>query len=509
MLRLVPGLLAVLLVATFLIAAKARLHFPYELDWVEDGVLTSVQHMHSGLPLYQAPSVDFTPYIYTPCFYYIALLFGHIIKIGYPLLRLISTVSTLGCFAAVYALVYRESRRHLAAFAAVGCFALCNAQVEWFDRGRVDMLALMLSLWALYATRRSNPILAGVLWTCAFQTKQGILPIALLMLCHDWKRPRRVLLGEAAFLLSLVASIAIFSRTTNGWYNFYIFGLHSGLPFDVYQAKHFLGDDLLAIYGIALLVIVAAFLIVPPSWKTASTSFYFAGTIAFFFVTAFIRAHRGASANALLPLYAWIAILFGVALARLDLLLTNHRGIYANAGLVTVLLAVCTQLLRFQITPSALIPKPAELATQNAFEAQLSLIPGNVFVPGHPEYGLQAGKPFFATVEATGAILDSTQQAARDRLLQNYEALIQSGSLNAVALDELPEVYWQSKYVWLPRDFLSYFPLRVPIPYTGTNAHSGGPNWLYLPCSQLETARKLDQSVNAAACLALGNAPLT
>jgi hypothetical protein len=200
-LRALLALLSATLVLLFLITALKRLHYPSEYDWIEDGMLASVRHVAAGLPLYQAPTVYFTPYLYTPVYLYVAAALAKVVGLGYPALRLVSIVSTLGCFGVIYGLVFSEVRRHLAAFAAAGLFAACYAATgNAFDIGRVDMLYLFFVLCAFYSTRRLNPIVAAIFWILAFQSKQGVLPIALLALCYDWQHPRRVLLGRLDFL---------------------------------------------------------------------------------------------------------------------------------------------------------------------------------------------------------------------------------------------------------------------------------------------------------------------
>ena len=141
---------AALLILIFLMTASTRLRYPYDMN--DTGMLAPVQHIVRGLPLYGPPSIHFTPFLYTPLFYYSAAAMSHVTGVSYAALRSVSVLSTLGCFAWVYALVFRDGRRHGLALIAVGLFASCYALVlEWFDIGRVDMLYLFFLLGALYA----------------------------------------------------------------------------------------------------------------------------------------------------------------------------------------------------------------------------------------------------------------------------------------------------------------------------------------------------------------------
>ena len=184
----VVAALAVLSMLLFVASAWPRMHFRY--DVLDTGMLLEVQRLRSGLALYGPPTVEFTPFLYAPVYLYAAAAMSHLTGVTYESLRLVSTLATVGCFAMIYALVYAETRRWFAGLVAAGLFAaVYPVAMQWFDMGRVDMLYLLLVLAALYATRWWHPAFAAVLWVLAFQTKQGVLPIAVLALCHDWKRP--------------------------------------------------------------------------------------------------------------------------------------------------------------------------------------------------------------------------------------------------------------------------------------------------------------------------------
>jgi hypothetical protein len=500
-LRWLLVVLSGLMVLTFLVAASRRLHFAFEYDWIEDGMLASVRHIRSGLPLYQAPSVNFTPYLYTPIYIYAAAALSKLTGIGYPALRLLSIVSTLGCFAVLYALVYSEVRRHIAAIAAVGLFAACYpAVVASFDIGRVDMLYLFFVLCALYATRWLNPVVAALLWVCAFQTKQGVLPIALLALCYHWQRPRRLALGVASFVAALAASIFWLNHATHGWYNYYVFGLAGGFGYVVQRVLRFIPTDLLAPCGIAVVVMAAALFLAPPRLRGLGLSFYTLSSVGMIAFTAYIRFHRGANENSLLPMYAWVAVLFGLALGRLSLLFEASGSAQAKAALAVLLLAACTQLTAHIYSPGEFQPLPREIVARNAFEAQLRSIPGDVLVFSHPEDGLMAGKPLYAGSESIGATVDAKHQGPGDALIQQYAALLHSGEVKAVVLDVPSQQYAALSRVWMPRDFLTLYPLRVPAIGGDDGRFSSEPAWIYLPCSSMDIARRLDSSVDTVPC---------
>jgi hypothetical protein len=500
---------SVLAVLLFLQAAKQRLHFPYEYDWIENGMLACVRHIHSGLPLYTSPSVYFAPYLYTPMYLYIASAMAKWMGVSYVTLRMLSIFSTLGCFALIYTLVFDETRRHFAACAAVGLFAACYPAVDGtYDMGRVDMLWIFFVLCALYATRRMHPLFAALLWVCAFQAKQGVLPVALLMLCHAWGQPRRVLLGVGGFLAMLGASIAWLNFATGGWYRYYVFGMAGGFGFNKQNAMQFIPDDL-RVCGIALALVMVAVLLERPEWqitiRTPRFNFYLLGTLGMVVFTGYIRAHRGANTNALIPAYAWIAVLFGIALGRMYQHLMAQPEMGARVVLVMVMLAAIWQIAQQRYSLDDAVPGSDEVAVRDQFEGILRSIPGDVLVISHPEDAYAAGKTEYASSEATGAVITARRQENGDRLMAEYAALIHSGKLSAVVLDWPAEQYLAlSPRVWIPRDFFAYYPLRVEAPGGDARRFSSEPQWIYLPCpveGAVDVARILNAQIDESACV--------
>lgn len=514
-LRCLMAGMAMLLVVTFLVTAFKRLHYAFEYDWIEDGMLASVRHMAAGLPLYQAPTVYFTPYLYTPMYFYAAIVLAKVVGLGYPALRLLSILATLGCFAAIYALVYTDvprveggkSRRHLAGIAGVGLFAACYSAVGTsFDIGRVDMLYMFFVLCAFYATRRMNPVVAALLWVCAFQTKQGVLPIALLALCYDWHRPRRIVLGVGSFVVALAGSILWLDHLSHGWYRYYVFGMAGSFGYVFQNAVRFVPTDMLAVCGIALTIVVAGVLIAPPAMRSTGLSFYALGCVGMILFTAYIRVHRGANENSLLPMYAWIAVLFGLAVGRLSGLLearavaSPSAAAVCEAALALLLLAASAEFLRHIYSPGEFLPLPRQIVYRQGFDDQLRSIPGDALVLSHPEDGRRAGKTFYAGSESIGAVVDANRRGPGDDLMRQYSELLHSGRLQAVALDKTAEEFLETPRVWMPADFLKLYPLRIRAVGSEDFRFTSEPRWIYLSCSAVESARRLDPHVDTTPC---------
>ena len=85
----------------YVVVAVLRIRSPFELEWIEGGVVDDVRHILAGHQLYVRPSIKFMPYIYTPLYYYVAAGAAKVFGIGFFPLRLVSFVASLGAFGAV------------------------------------------------------------------------------------------------------------------------------------------------------------------------------------------------------------------------------------------------------------------------------------------------------------------------------------------------------------------------------------------------------------------------
>ena len=109
---LVVGALA--FVAVYLFVATARMGYPYELEWMESGLVDGVGRILDGAPLYVEPSVEFIPFAYPPLYHWLSAAVASITGLSYLPLRLVSLLSSLGSLLLIHALVRRETGARLA-----------------------------------------------------------------------------------------------------------------------------------------------------------------------------------------------------------------------------------------------------------------------------------------------------------------------------------------------------------------------------------------------------------
>ena len=483
------GLVSVGFILLFLYTALRRMGYPFSFDQIEGGIITSVWRIAHGLPLYVKPTPEFVPYLYAPGYFYVAAALSKAIGVGYASLRLVSIFGTLGSLGVTFALIHGETRSRLASLAGSGLFAACYHPLEgWFDLGRVDSLFVFLFLLAIYCTRRAPILLAVFVWLIAFQVKQTILPVSLLVLCADWQRPRRLIIGLIALLAGLGGSILVMNRLTDGWYSYYLLGSSQALPWIFRAAVFYIPMDLLQPLGLAFLIILASILCAPPAFRGRSTQFYLFVSFAIYASIWYLRAHWGSAVNTLMPAYAWSAVLFGVCFHRLWLWLGSRQSSHAQLCRVLVLGAAVVQIIGFIYHPGRFVPSAATREARQKFERQLSAIPGDIYVINHSYDAILAGKKPHAVIDAFGAILASPPSAIRSAFIADLRRAFDTHIYGGIVLDDTVDTY-NNDAGWLPADFLDQYPIRLlAFSWSNTAGQANQPEerWIYLPCSVLD-----------------------
>ncbi|HEX4021995.1 MAG TPA: hypothetical protein VHX63_12695 [Acidobacteriaceae bacterium] len=495
-LKIVLALLSVVLVVLFAVTSLRRLGYPFPLEQLEGSMALAVARVAKGLPLYGAPSFSFIPYMYSPAYFYVAAWAARLLGPGFLALRLVSFLSTLGCFAVIYALVFTETKDRLAALAGTGLYAAAYPVCQhWFDLGRVDSLYVLLVLLALLATRRLHPVFAALVWTLAFLAKQTIAPVALLTLCFDWKRPRRMLLGVGTFLLTSFGSTALLNHATHGWFRYYIFTVpRANSDLRLHATAFFPSVVLLAPFGIALVVIAAALLLMRVRWSNPTAHFYLLAGVSLTALCWFLDAHAGATANTAMPVYAFLAVAFGVALARLTHWLRGLPLAWSQAGLSLLLFAACAQLASQLYSPKLSIPSPALRASQQEFVHWLQSFPGDVFVVAHPYDAVLAGKAVHPDDAALHDALRPGIPAVNRPLLYEIQHAVDTESLDAIVLDRTPQQ--EAAFAWLPADWQTHYPILGLVPAGELqNPFAPQPRYVLLPCRELENATRMDITI--------------
>ena len=457
-------------VAAYLLLAAGRLTHPYELEWMEGGSVDHVARVLSGAPLYVEPSLEFTPFIYTPLYYLVCAAPAAVLGPGFLPLRLVSILASIGCLVVLFAFVRRETRSTAAALLAPGLFAATyRVGGAWLDIARVDSLFLLLLLASVYLVRhhRSGAQLAAaaVLAALAFLTKQSALPVAAFLCVYSvWCLPRRTRFVFPATCLGLVlASTLLLDLASGGWYSYYVLRLPAGHRIVGERIAEFWLVDMRHV-SIALLLAITYIARLALRRRKSELVFsvcLLTGTVATSWVA---RVHAGGWVNVMLPVYAALAILFAIGVA--DLMPAASRwaarvdarppGLAPAFGARIVAAACLAQFLVLAYDPRQQLPDAADVRAGDAFVELLREVDGDVFVPFHGHLPALAGKRTYAQGMALEDVFRGADEQTKQRLRREISAAIRDRRFGAVVLDHdrwdlLREV--EQSYAWSRRVF--------------------------------------------------------
>ncbi len=409
--------LAAWFVVLLLYVFARRFVYPYDLEWMEGGMLAHALRLADGQPIYAPPSVDFIPYLYTPGYPFVVFALGKLFGIGYKLGRFVS----LAGFFAVALFGYVYARREGGARAAAACamaivFAAFVPTGAFYDLARPDSLFMGLVTAGLIVgwwKRQSwvGGVVAALILVAAFFVKQTAAPfmiafgVALLLAA-----PRTAVVYGATLAVVGLPALWLANRASDGWFWTYISVLHR--KHDFFPARAYLGTP-----GRLALILGPAILLVP--WALArrrSPGLVYATFIALAGIAAACTSFgtQWAFTNAFMPGVMLPAIAIGVAAGRLVddtreppprlrpaavYLLLALSLLTAPGGLLPVAARVLPESWGLNALrnptgydPRLFIPTARDRAAGDALVAKLRATDGEVLIPFHPFYGHLAGK---------------------------------------------------------------------------------------------------------------------
>lgn len=474
----VPGLyqLGLLLWAVF-----ARIGYPYDLEWMEGGVLHGADRIAQGDGHYPPPSVDFIPFLYTPLYPGLLAVLGGVFGLSYQLGRAVSVLALFGIFAVVVAQLLVASPRLRAAgvagaLLAIGLFAAAYPFVEgWYDLVRGDTLFLCMVTAGVYGLTRwaragdgpwahARVAAAGAILGLAFFCKQtGVLYVLaagpIILLSNVRRAPAFV--AAAAFVG--LGGTWLMQRTTGGWFWTYIYEIHQAHDWNEdrfwrsfeYILLHFRGATLVIIVGLCVVVACAILrrrLPVPARAFLLWTYLYAVSTL----VGALGWGTEFAHFNAYMPAFLHGAIAAGLVVPTVlacvaelahadrplptgDLDLRRHALTWGVAAVCALL--VGKDLYERRWEPRRFIPTARDRAAGDELIATIRALPGEVWVPSHPWYARLAGKNMY--VHRMG-VKDVTVR--KPRPIRGLDRAIAERRFDAIVLDnrdlhlELPAI---------------------------------------------------------------------
>ncbi len=440
LLRTAIAVVMVVPIVAYLWVALHRIGYAFELDWMEGGSVELVARVGAGHSLYVAPTVHYVGWTYTPLYYWLSAAVAELTGVGFLPLRLVSVLASLIAMGLLAWMVDRETGDRTAAVAAAGLFAATFAiSGAWLDTGRVDSLFLALTLGAVAWGRRARGVRGGIalgaIAFAAFFTKQTAVVALVPVLGYLVLVRRRVGVSALLTLLALVVgSTLLFDALSDGWYRYYVFNELAGQAWASQVWVQFWTSDIVGQEWPALAVVVIAAVTavgrVGPRLAARSLAAYYAVAAAGLIAAAwFSRLHTGGYANVLIPAYAAVALLAGLALAQF-----LRPGDGRLAGLLAAA-ALALQLGLLAYPLDAQTPTSADRAAGAQLLAALRKLPGPVLVLRHPWYATELGKGSFAQGEGITDVLRSDAGRGRRALKASLAHALDDVRIRAVVLD--------------------------------------------------------------------------
>ena len=251
-------------IATFLIVAVVRAAYPFEVEWMEGGMLTHAARLLISEPIYVRPSTDFVPFFYTPGYPTLLAGLSHLTGgLSFTLGRIVSLIATAYTMGLLFHIVRREAGSRYGLLSAGIYAALFRFNGAFYDLVRPDALFLAIALTAIYVAyahqTARGAIAAALLCVVAFFTKQTssvFTPaIALYLLWRNW-RHAVLFIGTAIGLGAL--GVWLYDRAADGWFWTFIFEGHQG--------HLFYWKNILIEYWRDLLVLAPILILLPLLW---------------------------------------------------------------------------------------------------------------------------------------------------------------------------------------------------------------------------------------------------
>ncbi len=471
-------LLALWAITTYAWVVAGRIRYPYDLEWMESGMLCHALRLYSGLPIYAPPSVDFVPHLYTPLYPLLVAGLAHLAGgVSYALARAVSLSAFLGALTIAFLWARREGGSWLAGLVALSLPLATFADTGgFFDLARSDSLQLFLTVAGAKIAydargRHADMVLAAVLLVAAFFAKQTAAPcIAFIGLgLLPTRRPAVLTLAVAGCLLFGLC-LLVSNRASDGWFWTYIFRLHQSHPFHSHRAYIETPRLLLTLLGAAALLVPWALISEgrrgggrpetdgasdelelplperPGPQPTPHGLWFLAWLGLGGLVTSMIAfGTQWAHTNAYIPGIFFPSLAIAVAAGRLlhrsdeprAQTSSSRRGRALRQALVWGLLAASLYPRMRSLDPRAHIPTVADRQAGDAVIERLRSAPGEVLIPFHPFYAHLAGKRTFLHRMGIWDVRDTVAAPVR-----GLQAAIVQRRFSRIVMDDKVEATW-------------------------------------------------------------------
>jgi hypothetical protein len=463
--------LAFVPVFRFASVAFARIGYPYELEWMEGGIVDHIRIVLSGQNLYREPSLDFTPFIYAPAYYYVSAAASKVVGLGFLAPRLVSLASVFVSFGLIAWWTYRETGDRIAPLVAAGLFsATYGESAFWFDIARVDslFLAAVLAGYVLvrFGTATRTAVGAGACLALAALTKQVGFALAVPALAYGLVKSRRQgLWATASFVVLAGGFAALLEATSHGWFSFYVFRVpaqHNVAWEACWEnlEKHFWSP--VAPMAVAAIAVLIGW-VRTGGWK--EWALHAAFIVAAIGTSLSSILHSGGYPNVLMPADAAFAIASGLCVATLRRHVPpgGRAWSYAPQLFAVALVAIQVGLLWYPTRKN--IPSREDGEGGTALMAEIKAAAGPVWMvsSGYYPYVVR-GQPIVAHSLGISDVFSSHEERVKTRLRAQMLPQIRARRFHLIVLDravgwlpgdiveEIKRHYRLTKYVFAPGD---------------------------------------------------------
>jgi hypothetical protein len=444
-----PLVVGLVLVAQILRTWANRLTTPFDLEWMEGGMLVHALRLSEGDPIYVRPTPDWIPYVYPPGYASLVAALSAVFPLDYPLGRAVSIVGTLGAAAAIAAFGWRHRAPAAGVVGACVFLGTYRASGAFFDLVRPDGLAAGLLAWTLYLAtdrRRGTAVAGGLLLAATFLVKHHVaaygLPLALVIWSRDSVR-RALAFGLSAAVPALGFTVALELRS--GHFLDYLLRVPASHPHDWERWFPGTPGELAAVELPAIVVagVWIAWRVLQHRRPADLAAFGVAAALGAAGLAAAVRAGDAAGVADAPPPITGFAVAVFTAGAAATAWHLGRRGLRFDRGLVAVvavggtILAVAS-VMRSHNGGFANVLMPAHLALAFAFP-----VAGATTAGSWPRAGLAlAGFAQFAVMGA---------QLHREELLVDDEDLAAHATLLGALRDQCDGEILSPYAPWLPR----------------------------------------------------------
>lgn len=439
----------------YLATASMRVFYPYDLDFIEDGLLLTSLRLANGQPIFVPPNAEFVPHVYMPLSMALGSLVFQLTGPSFWPLRLLSLAATITTAVLIYWIARRESGLSWLGWICAGLF-LGGYRITgfWYELVRVDALFVTLALAGvtvgIYGANSPRRLVgAALLLALAFWTKQtGLLLGVALALYLFIKTGRRAWLYALTFGLLTVMPLAVLNRWSQGWFLYYSIHIAGVNPLELGRVLHFIGGELLGVMaGLSLMTLIGGFLALQRSGLRVIQQhpwYFFIGVAVI--ISGLGRASVGGNLNNLMPAYTWLCLAPALCWQAWQ----NRSDFRSPWREVLIPLLILIQFGLGMYNPIRYLPTPAMRGSGDRLIARIASIQGEALVLMHPYYAWLAGKAPSAQIATLWHARERGQlplpQDFVDRLKNHhYAAIISDQSLFEIepALQQLLDTYYR------------------------------------------------------------------